>query len=547
MRSWLLLAAFREAVSDDAAASGAASYWRGGRVQAAEEPNSPAPIIEIEDGQLQIDYQGDAPAQECLEYYLDKLKVEEMQNQVLHEKLATSTRQRSGSVRPRGVLVFLLMENADKVLHKDLALSLRCLARFFWRYPVVIFHTNSTTASELDWMRSVIPGHLHVDFEEVLAHYGSFEAPVLTETSFEEVQKHLLKGRPFVVTDGARGLPMAEWDCEFVRKEFPDSRIRHEGGSSETNGVRMSSDWPAMAKAYPDAGRYPDGAPKTRPFYWDIAKAYQAERERKWGKDPKKVVKKILETSQVPYWLPPQSSKDMGHSSEMWFHPKGAGARAHMDPHCSTTVSFCFSGQRKWRMMVPPAAPHPEGYFDGEIYGARNPERQGEWQPTFELLAPNGSAVVVYPGMVHETVSTGDDCSSSVSQTFSVPTPAAYYRAFWPRFALIGEDVGGCGHVVESLVTLGSGAKVRPAREPAARKAATKFNEKVDKNMDGRISEEELQNGQRKGGKPELAELISFHDTNGDGIVSSEELIESYVMFATASFKASKQGRRNDL
>ena len=46
------------------------------------------------------------------------------------------------------------MENADKVLHKDLALSLRCLARFFWRYPVVIFHTNSTTASEMDWMRS---------------------------------------------------------------------------------------------------------------------------------------------------------------------------------------------------------------------------------------------------------------------------------------------------------------------------------------------------------------------------------------------------------
>ena len=102
---------------------------------------------------------------------------------------------------------------------------------------------------------------------------------------------------------------------------------------------------------------------------------------------------------------------------------------------------------------MPPAAPHPEGYFDGEIYGARNPERRGEWQPTFELLAPNGSAVVVYPGMVHETVSTGEDCSSSVSQTFSVPTPAAYYRSFWPRFALIGEDVGGCGHVVESLVT----------------------------------------------------------------------------------------------
>ena len=25
------------------------------------------------------------------------------------------------------------------------------------------------------------------------------------------------------------------------------------------------------------------------------------------------------------------SRQEMGHSSEMWFHPKGAGARAHMD------------------------------------------------------------------------------------------------------------------------------------------------------------------------------------------------------------------------
>jgi hypothetical protein len=28
-------------------------------------------------------------------------------------------------------------ENADRSLHLDLALSLRCLAKFFWHYPVV--------------------------------------------------------------------------------------------------------------------------------------------------------------------------------------------------------------------------------------------------------------------------------------------------------------------------------------------------------------------------------------------------------------------------
>ncbi|CAE8697563.1 unnamed protein product, partial [Polarella glacialis] len=130
------------------------------------------------------------------------------------------------------------------------------------------------------------------------------------------------------------------------------------------------------------------------------------------------VVGTIVSSTQTPYWLPEQDKQEMGFSSEMWFHPKGAGARAHMDPHCKTTVSFCFSGRRKWRMMVPPATPHPEGYFDGQVYGLENKARRGEWQPIFEIDAPNGSAVVVYPGMIHETLSTGEECSSSVSQTF---------------------------------------------------------------------------------------------------------------------------------
>ena len=98
---------------------------------------------------------------------MDKLRMEELQNRRLREKQMSSTRQSRGLGRPRGVVVYLLMENADKVLHKDLVLSLRCLARFFAHYPVVIFHTNSTTAAELDWMRSAIPSHLQVDFEEV--------------------------------------------------------------------------------------------------------------------------------------------------------------------------------------------------------------------------------------------------------------------------------------------------------------------------------------------------------------------------------------------
>ena len=33
------------------------------------------------------------------------------------------------------------------------------------------------------------------------------------------------------------------WDCGFVRREFPESRLRQEGGASERNGVKMSSEW----------------------------------------------------------------------------------------------------------------------------------------------------------------------------------------------------------------------------------------------------------------------------------------------------------------
>lgn len=378
--------------------------------------------------------------------------------------------------------------------------------------------------------------------DAVKAHYVTFETPSFTDTTFDEVKQHLLDGRPIVITDGARGLPMAKWDCDFVRKEFPHSRIRQEGGNSEVNSIKMSGSWTTDSQPYPGSNGYPDGAPRMRPYYWDIAKAYHHERDRKWGKHPKKVVQTIVSTTQLPYWLPEQSKEEMGQSSEMWFHPKGAGARAHMDPHCKTTVSFCFSGQRKWRMMLPPDVPHPEGYFDGEVYGVRNTARKGEWQPTFETNAPNGSAVIVYPGMIHETLSIGDECSSSISQLLKVPAPAAYYRAFWPRFALMDEDVGNCGHEVEALLVFDTDTSVRPAQEPAARTAGKAFAAKIDRNGDGNISEAELLAAKSKGRRlHSVEEHISFHDTNRDGAVSAAELEESWVMFATANHRAKPQ------
>lgn len=139
--------------------------------------------------------------------------------------------------------------------------------------------------------------------------YNTFATPTFNTTSFDDVKKHLLRGRPFVVHDGARGLPMASWSCDFVKKEvnvarsaagccccrvrasvvlystlsicssffpflqqFPGSRIRQEGGQSDINDIPMTSDWTGSQQRHPQADRFPEGAPKMRPFYWDIAK-----------------------------------------------------------------------------------------------------------------------------------------------------------------------------------------------------------------------------------------------------------------------------------
>ncbi|CAJ1359637.1 unnamed protein product [Effrenium voratum] len=149
------------------AASGAASYWRGSRVRAEEELNLPAPQIQLApNGSLSIEYNGYSLVQECLEYYLDKSLEQKNQQRVYERELEAKQARAKLSHRPRGVMVYLLMENADRTLHKDLALSLRCLARFFWKYPVVIFHTNSSLSSELAWLQAAAPS-VSLSFEEV--------------------------------------------------------------------------------------------------------------------------------------------------------------------------------------------------------------------------------------------------------------------------------------------------------------------------------------------------------------------------------------------
>ncbi|CAE8615373.1 unnamed protein product [Polarella glacialis] len=152
---------------EDRASQEAAAYWRGGRVRASEEPNLPAPIID----NGTVDYQGYDQVEECLEYYVDKMKEEPLRKYFLGKELkaaeALESHAKEAAQLPRGLVAYLLMENADRTQHRDLLLSLRCLGRHFSGYPVAIFHTNGTTLAELAWMRSASPPGLQLIFEEV--------------------------------------------------------------------------------------------------------------------------------------------------------------------------------------------------------------------------------------------------------------------------------------------------------------------------------------------------------------------------------------------
>mmetsp|Transcript_35248 Transcript_35248/g.112388 ORF Transcript_35248/g.112388 Transcript_35248/m.112388 type:complete len:206 (+) Transcript_35248:1028-1645(+) len=113
-------------------------------------------------------------------------------------------------------------------------------------------------------------------------------------------------------------------------------------------------------------------------------------------------------------------------------------------------------------------------------------------------------------------------------------------------------DVGMCGDLVETMVTLNSGRRVKPAQEAQALKSATAFAKKVDADGDGVASREEIAalagRPTRHGEQRTIEELLSFHDVDQDGSVTAKEIEDSWVMFATAQHRASaKHGKRQEL
>uniref|UniRef100_A0A7S1FIV2 Bifunctional lysine-specific demethylase and histidyl-hydroxylase n=1 Tax=Noctiluca scintillans TaxID=2966 RepID=A0A7S1FIV2_NOCSC len=352
----------------------------------------------------------------------------------------------------------------------------------------------------------------------------------LTRTEFDRLAR---SGVPFVITDAGDNHPMRDWNCEYMQTQFGGVKFRREYGQSENNLERFGDDWTRSKK--PINRRLPPGAPKYAPFYSDIVKARKDEAERGWGKKKaaNAMERAIANATKVPYCMDDGNLQEMLHNPEFWLQPPETGSMAHMDEHCISTIATTLSGVKRWRLAPIPDQPHPDGYFDGLVYD------RDEWDPLFEFLTYPGEALVFPPGMIHEGLSVGEDCVSSITFQFNLPAPVHYWRSYFPRVRRT-RDMQGCLPMVRGWATLQHPPKkALPYGE--ALTAGHQVARNLDVDHDGSLSRSEVMRALGGSGRSNSAatDAFEFHDVDGNGVVSLDEFAHNYATWSDVERDAS--------
>ena len=389
-----------------------------------------------------------------------------------------------------------------------------------------------------------------------------YEPPRLSKVSLSEFARYAERGWPVIVTDVTAGWPMGEasWgSCESIGAQFPGNRMRREyteGPEADDNNMPLgeSDTWTSQQVA---SGADDAAAPQFAPFYWDVKDG--AER----GEHA--LLARIQKLTRVPYFMAASNLDEMQGSPEFWFSAAGAGAKAHMDSHCQSTMSVQLSGTKRWRISGIPSAlegPLENGapgggssgsagssgsiFADGAVYKRAFVERYlggKPWVPTFEFNLTAGEGLFFPPGFVHETQNVGAGCAASVTYQWDAPVAARYYRTFLRRIHRTG-DLGECYGLVDDMATLaqatGAAAELRSGGSAAA---AARVAAALDADADGELSagelEQALRGSQLKGMiriKP--ADAIAFHDLDGDGVATVAEFTEVAAAWAQDALAA---------
>jgi len=343
--------------------------------------------------------------------------------------------------------------------------------------------------------------------------YFTKTIPRLRDVSKAEFERWSSAGKPFIVTDvfEKQKMPLAGYSCDAIRKEFANGKMHQEYGADaaqDMDNTRIGD--ASWMDAEAPTGAKDAKAPQLAPFYWGV----------KDGKD-RKMLQKVQQLTKMPYFMDVESNKqEVMYSPEFWFSKPGAGAKAHMDAHCESTMSLQLSGSKKWRLGLPSATTRSVRngmYGDGVVY-----THKGGWVPTYELELKEGEVLFFPPSFVHETTNVGKSCAASITYQYSAPMAAAFFRSFWPRTRRIG-DMNECWEKISSWAALG---KPVAAKVDAEADAAVLFAE-VDADGDGAVTMKEMASVTND---PQSS--LNFHDTDQDGRITKEEFVTNFAMWS---------------
>jgi len=354
------------------------------------------------------------------------------------------------------------------------------------------------------------------------------------DLSRKDFDNKIMDGQVFVVEDVGHDWPMAEWDCDYFKKDasFSKAEMSQQYAANGGGGsVEMGSSWLDTRSA---SGAADQEAPKVAPFYWGIKDIQYGEGSRTWKKS---MLKKVRKNLRLPPFMHIQNLGSFNRTPEFWFAGPGAGAKAHMDSHIQATISLQLAGTKRWRLafMEPRKTAFLGMIFkDGDVY-----KRPTPWRPFYNITLRKGEALFFPPGFIHETlnIDEGDgSCAASVTFQFDYPFAVRMYRKFLQRVRRT-PDIHEAWNHIQSWATLFSrdpelkkGMDFREAKAIAlSGNGVGKNFAAIDKDSDGKLTREELES---KFGDHEATNAVGYHDLDEDGVVTRKEFAETYAMWA---------------
>ncbi|CAJ1389396.1 unnamed protein product [Effrenium voratum] len=400
--------------------------------------------------------------------------------------------------------------------------------------------------------------HLGVSGEEALRYFGNEGASlpltpsILDSLNASTFASYARRGVPVVIKHGLDGTSFdveqkpAEWTCDAIARRFPTGRMKMEytaGEGRQDNPISLK-DVETWSKTIEKSGALDPEAPQYAPFYWGVKGGDEGERLWDGKKDLLKQMRKLMQP--LPKFLhrSQANQQEILGSPEFWFAGPGAGAKAHMDSHCESTLTLQLAGRKRWRLSWPPAINNGSFAKDGLLADGEPYNVKGGWAPTYSVTLAAGEALLIPPAFVHESKNVGpEDCAPSLTFQFADPAAAGFFRHFHPRLRRLG-DFNECWERVAALATFdsrGEGLAARLKRmastslaklsklesggssplESAVLEAAKKAWPKVV-DTNGRLTRENVKSDFILQGS------LDFHDLNEDGEVTEAEFTSTF-------------------